>query len=72
MDYHCYNKSGIVKSAVIPNGVACFDGITAGSKANYLCDEGYHLNGNMEQICRTDGDWKGTTPKCELVIGKCA
>ena len=73
VDYRCsHNQSGIVKSVVIPNGVVCVDGLTLGSKAKYLCDDGYHLNGNVEMTCRIDGDWEGMSTKCEpsVIVGK--
>ena len=49
----------------VPNGKVCYTGTTAGSVANYTCD-----NGNTTQTCRSDGRWDGEIPACASGSGK--
>lgn len=57
----------------IPNGYACFDGISSGSVAMYYCEEGYTLTGSSERICLSDGKWSrsGDKPVCKLLSKLC-
>ena len=51
-------------TVTIDNGLGCFrpdDGI--GSSANFTCDAGYSLIGNVERICY-NGSWSGSRPTC--------
>ncbi|XP_029557338.1 complement factor B [Salmo trutta] len=57
-------------------GESCADpGIPAGAsrsgssfgiddKVTYHCDEGLHLVGSKQRICKENGQWTGTEPKC--------
>ncbi|XP_031565766.1 complement factor B-like [Actinia tenebrosa] len=36
----------------------------AGSRARFLCNEGYELVGEESIKCRSDGSWNNKTPKC--------
>jgi len=44
------------------------DGNVPGTVANYSCDEGYTLQGNMSRECVLNGQnefWTGLPPTCE-------
>jgi len=38
------------------------------SKAVYICEVGYQLNGNKHRICIAGTSWSGSTPTCELKL----
>lgn len=49
----------------IPNGVVCYSGITLGSTAFYICDDGYKISANSSQrTCQADGHWRDDIPSC--------
>ena len=52
----------------IPGGHVEVSNRTVGSIATYMCDEGYHLEGDMSRTCEDDGDvsgvWSGEEPTC--------
>ena len=33
--------------------------------ANYTCDTGYRLTGNVKRVCQSSGLWNGTDPTCQ-------
>ena len=39
-------------------------GTTLDQVANYSCNNGYLLVGNMTRTCQLDGMWSGTEPFC--------
>ena len=39
-------------------------GTTLDQVANYSCNNGYLLVGNMTRTCQVDGMWSGTEPFC--------
>ena len=59
-------EEGFSSSVEIPAGVACYNGTTILSRAEYFCNcpSQYMLVGNMTRVCRTDGTWTGTVPQC--------
>ena len=50
----------------IPNGrVELNPNTLENSTANYICDEGHDLNGDMSRTCqRQNAMWSGTEPTC--------
>ena len=62
-DSHCNSSS--INSVLVPNGLVCFDGLTSGSVATFLCNDGYTLIGNKHQTCQNNGSWIGDTPQCK-------
>ena len=63
-DYRCKMSSN--KGVLVPNGFVCFDGLTSGSVATFLCNDGYTLVGHKHLICQNNGSWIGDTPQCKL------
>ena len=47
------------------NGQVSFGATTFQSRANYSCNAGYILMGNMTRSCQADGEWSDTDPSCE-------
>ena len=52
-------------------------GVTQGSQFNlnsvvhFLCHSGYILQGAVESLCQSNGQWSNTLPKCKSKSGKC-
>ena len=59
----CGNR-GFVNSSTISNGVVCYNETTAGSRAIYICNDGFNLMGTEARFCQSDGSWNGTIPLC--------
>ena len=38
--------------------------------ATLTCESGYHLEGNNQRQCQSDGNWTGTEPLCKSEIIK--
>ena len=57
-------NSSSVGSLSITGGRVDYDGTTLGSVATYQCDSGYSLSGNVQRVCRSDGNWNGSVPVC--------
>ena len=55
---------GFVNSSSISGGVVCYSGTTAGSRAVYICDDGFVLRGDKARICQSDGNWNGSISQC--------
>ena len=53
-----------VSSASISGGAVCYNETTVGSKAVYVCNDGYILMGNEARVCQRDGSWNGSIPQC--------
>ena len=49
------------------NGSVAFTFTTFGNEsiANYSCDTGYILYGDMNRTCQSNGTWSGSAPTCE-------
>ena len=43
---------------------------SVGTRATYVCDEGFNFVGNMVRECLSDGTFSGTDPVCPM-IRKC-
>lgn len=51
----------------IPNGTVSTDrGLSAGQKATYSCNHGYHVVGNVTRTCLENGTWDGNEPTCQI------
>ena len=56
---------GFVNSSSISGGMVCYNGTTAGSRADYICNDGFVLDGNKAtRVCQSDGNWNGSIPRC--------
>ena len=55
-----------MNSSSISDGVVCYNGTTEGSRAVYICNDGYNLMEGNEatRICQSDGNWNGSIPQC--------
>ena len=51
----------------LPNGSITLDNgrTTFNSCAVYKCNEGFHLNGSANRMCKSNGQWSGSEPICE-------
>ena len=56
---------GVVNSSSISGGVVCYNGAIAGSRADYICNDGFVLVGTKAtRVCQSDGNWNGSIPQC--------
>ena len=55
---------GFVNISVISDGVVCYNGTTVGSRAVYVCNDGFLLVGNEARVCQNDVRWNGSMPQC--------
>ena len=55
---------GFVNTSSISGGVLCYNGTTTGSRAVYICNDGFILVGNEVRVCQSDGNWNGSIPWC--------
>ena len=53
-----------MNSSSISGGVVCYNGTTAGSRAVYICIDGFFLVGVEARVCQSDGNWNGSVPQC--------
>ena len=53
-----------VSNVSISGGAVCLNGTTVGSRAVYVCSDGYNLMGNEARVCQRDGRWNGSNPQC--------
>ena len=54
-----------MNSSSISGGVVCYNGTTAGSRAVYICNDGFVLmEANETRVCQSDGMWNGSIPRC--------
>lgn len=54
----------------IPIGSLRYTGLIYNSLAIYSCPNGYLLSGYKQRVCKKDGTWAGTPPKC-IQRGRC-
>ena len=60
----CADKR-FVNSSSISGGVVCYNGAITGSRAEYICNNGFVLVGNKAtRVCQNDGNWNGSIPQC--------
>ena len=55
---------GFVSGSSISGGVVCYNTTTEGSRAVYICIDGFVLMGNETRVCQSDGSWNGSIPQC--------
>ena len=55
---------GFVNSSSISDGLVCYNGTAAGSRAVYVCNDGFILMGNEIRVCQSNGNWNGSIPWC--------
>ena len=53
-----------MNSSVILDGVVCYNGTTVGSRAVYICNDGFMLVGNEARVCQDEVSWSGNMPQC--------
>jgi len=46
------------------NGGVNVDKTTAGGIASYYCKTGFVLSGNVQRVCKLNGQWSGSVPSC--------
>ena len=56
-------------TSTIENGEVAIipDNRPVNSKATYMCDSNYELEGIGARYCQLDGTWNGTAPKCSTL-----
>lgn len=58
-------QRGFANSSSISDGVVCYNGATGGTRAVYICNDGFRLVGNeATRVCQNDGNWNGSIPQC--------
>ena len=62
VDPRCADR-GFVSGSSISDGVVCYNGTTEGSRAVYICNNGFVLM-EATRVCQSDGNWNGSTPQC--------
>ena len=66
VDRRCTDR-GFMSNTSIPDGVVCYDGTNAGSRAVYICNN--NTRGiNVTRVCGADGIWNGSIPSCPGII----
>ncbi|MGH0158069.1 UNVERIFIED_CONTAM: hypothetical protein FKN15_073952, partial [Acipenser sinensis] len=50
---------------LLVNGLAEYNSLTAGSRVEFQCDEGYELLGQLIAVCTGNGTWSSPTPTCK-------
>ena len=51
------------------NGAVTVNGRGAGDTADYSCNTGYELVGDMTRTCMSNSQWSGEEPSCQLSPG---
>ena len=61
----CTDREFVIGSSIC-DGVVCHNGTTEGSKAVYVCNDGFVLmeGDKATRVCQSDGSWNGSTPQC--------
>ena len=49
------------------NGVVNYNGVTPGSTAQLVCNNGYAGEDSSKRACLSDGNWSGGTQTCVRV-----
>ena len=70
---HAYHETQIIPADCGPlpvflNGTVSYHNTTEGSEAQYHCDDGFTLEGEMIAVCRSDGRWS-FPPVCRPLTG---
>ena len=55
-----------VNGSSICDGVVCYNETTEGSRAVYICNDGFVLRegDKATRVCHNNGIWNGSTPQC--------
>ncbi|KAH3888655.1 sushi, von Willebrand factor type A, EGF and pentraxin domain-containing protein 1-like [Dreissena polymorpha] len=53
---------------VVANAYAGLGSATVGSKATYVCNQGYTMSGQGESVCLNSGQWSKPTFTCEVKV----
>ena len=55
-----------VSGSSISDGMVCYNGTNAGSRAVYICNDGYSLMDRNKdtRVCQSDGNWNGSILQC--------
>ena len=59
--------AGVQYSAQLPGGVVCYNDVTLGSIAVYMCNTTHHIQGPRFRECqssKSSGNWSGLVPQC--------
>lgn len=51
----------------IDSGSVKYNGLSAGSAAEYTCERGFQLTGRNEFLCLVTGEWEGNAPSCARI-----
>ena len=43
---------------------------TTGTRAYFICSDGYEIKGTNTRLCQDSGSWTSTTPECLLANSK--
>ena len=60
-------RCGLQNSGQFPGGVVCYNDVTLGSIAVYMCDSTHQLEGSRFRECESrenSGNWSGSIPQC--------
>ena len=50
------------------NGMVSVPNNNFGTVANYMCNTGYMLTGDVIRVCEVNGDWSGTASTCDSTL----
>ncbi len=71
---HCFNCLFFPAVVTCPpltdpdNGMVNVLNNNFGTVANYTCNTGYMLTGDVIRVCEVTGDWSGTAPTCDSTL----
>ncbi len=51
------------------NGAVTISGLTPGSTADYVCDDGFAIVGPQRRVCQRNGEWTEEAPECICMCG---
>ena len=57
----------LINNGMITYGPDTVPDYSVGTRATYVCDEGFNLVGNMVRDCQSDGTFSGTDPICSMI-----
>ena len=66
VDPRCSAREFMSNTSIV-DGVVCYNGTTAESRAVYICNNITQAN-DVTRVCQRDGTWNGTIPSCPGII----